>query len=341
MRKAPVFALLATLALGACGGSGSQQPAPTLATASASAQAQPQKPVVTPEMLERDPLALFPSGALGMFTLDLRAFYASQSTGPLAARLAEKYFPVGAEAGFSASRDLDRATGGVYSMQGADALVVLVGRFDPAKIQQLADSKTQLHGGGILVASPYAGRTLYTVSDVGFTIVSPHLVLAGTKTTIKRALDRLRDGRVQHDAPAWMLQTLAMAGGSPAASGGGAAVAVALDTKSVPLSQVTGGLPLKGTDGMTALRLLGNFQPPGMHVAGAATYADEAHAKAGAAGLSSVLSSTVFTALTAALGISVRDLKVTPAHNDAQVAFAIDDASMQNFLSRLPSLFGG
>lgn len=330
MRTASVFALVGTLALGACAGSGSQAPAPTLATASVAAQ--PPRPAMTAEALERDPLALFPSGALAMFTIDLRAFYASQSTGPLAARLVEKYFPVGTEAGFSASRDLDRATAGVYSMQGADGLATLVGRFDAAKIQKLADAKTQLHGGGLLVASQYAGRTLYTVSDVGFTLVSPHLVLAGTKTTIKRALDRLRDGRLRHDAPAWMLATLA----TPAA-----AVALAVDTKSVPLSQVTGGFPLKGTDGMTALRLLGNFQPPGLHVAGAATYADEAHAKAGAAGLSSLMSSTAFSVLTSALGVSVRDVKVTPAKDDAQVAFAVDDASMRNLLARLPSLLGG
>jgi hypothetical protein len=325
-RTATVFVLAATLALGACGGSAAQQQPPTLATA------QPQKVQITPEMLEKDPLVLFPSGALAMFTIDMRAFYASKSTGPDAAKLAEKYFPVGAEAGFSASRDLDRVTAGVYSMQGADGLATLVGRFDAAKIQKLADEKRQTRGGGLVVASQYAGRTLYTVSDVGFTIVSPHLVLAGTKTTIKRALDRIRDGRVKRDAPAWMLQTLV----TPAA-----AVALAVDTKALPLSSVTGGFPLKGTDGMTALRLLGNFQSPGMHVAGAATYADDAHAKAGATGLSSLMSSTAFTVISSAVGVSVRDVKITPSQHDAQVTFAVDDASMRNLLERLPALLGG
>ena len=327
---AAVLAVLGTIAAAACGGSGAEQPKPTLATASGQAQARP--PAVTAEMMEKDPLALFPAGALGMFAIDMHAFYASASTGPTAAKVAEKYFPIGAEAGFSPSRDLDRVTAGVYSMQGADGLATLVGRFDAAKIQQLADSKTQLHGGGLLVASQYAGRTLYTVADVGFTIVSPRLVLGGTKTTIKRALDRLRDGKLAHDAPPWMLQTIA----TPSA-----AVAVALDTKGIPLASVTGGFPLKGTDGMTALRVLGNFEPPGMHAAGAATYADEAHAKAGAAGLQSLFSSTAFSVLTSALGVSVRDVKITPAHDDAQIAFTIDDASMRNFLQRLPALLGG
>jgi hypothetical protein len=313
---------------GACGGSGATQPAPTLATASATAV------VVTPEMMEKDPVALFPSGALGMFAIDVKAFYASKSAGPSAAQLAEKYFPVGQEAGFSASKDLDRVTGGFYSMQGADVLATLVGRFDEAKIAQAAQAKTQLHGGGLLVASQYAGRTLYTVADAGFTVLSPHLVIAGTKTTIKRALDRIRDAHLAHDVPAWMLQTLTPVGGN-------AAAALAVDTKSMPVASLTGGFPIKGTDGMTALRLLGNFQAPGMHVAGSATYADEAHAKAGADGLRSLFTSTAVTVATSALGVQIKDVTITPAQSDAQVAFAVDDASIANLLQRLPAMFGG
>lgn len=324
----PRLALLAAITLGACGGGNANQPAPTLATSSA----QPNAPPLTAAALEADPLGLFPSGALGMFSVDLRAFYTSQSAGPIAAQVAEKYFPIGAEAGFSASRDLDRAMGGIYSMQGADVLATLVGRFDEVKIRAAADGKTQLRGGGLLVASTYAGRTMYTVADAGFAVLTPHLVLAGTKTTIKRALDRIRDQRLSHDAPAWMLQTLATPG---------AAAALALDTKSMPLANFTGGFPLKGTDGMTALRLLANFQPPGMHVAGAATYADEAHAQAGAAGLSALFSSTAFNVATSAFGLAIRDPKITPAKNDAQISFAVDDASLRALISRLPAALGG
>ncbi|HEX4514598.1 MAG TPA: hypothetical protein VH054_13700, partial [Polyangiaceae bacterium] len=236
----------------ACGGSGANQPPPTLASASASSSAAAP---MTADTLEKDPLALFPSGALGMFALDAKAFYASQSAGPAAAQLAEKYFPIGSECGFSASKDLDRVTGGFYSMQGADVLATLTGRFDDAKIAAAAQAKTKLNTGGVVVASQYAGRTMYTVADAGFVVLTPHLVLAGTKTTIKRALERIADRKLAHDAPAWMLQTLATPG---------AAAALAIDTKGMPLTGFTGGFPLKGTDGMTAVRLLANFQPPGM-----------------------------------------------------------------------------
>jgi hypothetical protein len=327
------FLALSTVVV-ACGGSGANQPQPTLASASASAGAAP----ITPEMLEKDPLALFPSGALGMFAIDAKAFYASQSAGPAAAQLAEKYFPIGSECGFSPSKDLDRVTGGIYSMQGADVLATLAGRFDDAKIAAAAQAKTQLHTGGVVVASQYAGRTMYTVADAGFTVLSPHLVLAGTKTTIKRALERIADRKLAHDAPAWMLQTLATV--SSAAGGGGAATALAIDTKGMPLSSMTGGFPLKGTDGMTAVRLLANFQPPGVHVAGAATYSDEAHAKAGADGLKALSTSAAFTVITSALGMTLKDVVITPAQSDAQISFAVDDTSMKNLFLRLPAVFG-
>ncbi len=73
-------------AVGACGGGGATQPPPTLATASATTTAAPRVDY------EKDQLALFPSGALAMFSLDLKAFYASPTAGPAAAQLAENIF---------------------------------------------------------------------------------------------------------------------------------------------------------------------------------------------------------------------------------------------------------
>jgi len=312
-----LFGVALALSL-SCGGGAKQQEVVTPTAA----------PVVSVEAIERDPVVLFPSSALAMFTVDAKAFYASPSAGPQAAQLAEKYFPLGAEVGFSPQRDLDRATAAVYSTSGADALAILVGRFDEAKIGQAAQAKTQTKAGAVIVQSTYANRTLYTVNNVGFTVVSPRLVLAGTETSMRRALDRLRDGKITRDAPPWMLDTL----GSP-----GAATAAAVDMKSFPPSMLS-GLPLKGMNGMTAVRLLGNFQPPGMHVAGSVTYVDPQHAQAGAEGLQSVLQSPL---VSMALGIQLKDVKIQPAQSDAQVSFSADDASLRAVLGRLPSMLGG
>src|SRR5439155_27272991 len=131
--------------------------------------------------------------------------------------------------------------------------------------------------------------------------------------------------------PAWMLQTLATPN---------AAAALAIDTKGMPISSMTGGFPLKGTDGMTAVRLLANFQAPGLHVAGAATYSDEAHAKAGPDGLKALPTWAAFTVITSALGVTLKDVVITPAKDDAQISFAVDDTSMKNLFLRLPAVFG-
>jgi hypothetical protein len=130
-----------------------------------------------------------------------------------------------------------------------------------------------------------------------------------------------------------MIQTIQ----TPAAA---AALALNLDSQKggIPLASITGSIPLKGTDGLTALRLLGNFQAPGMHVAGSATYVDEAHAKAGGDGLKALSASTLFSVAMSALGVSVRDLAITPVQSDAQIAFTVDDASLRNFIGRLPAL---
>jgi len=108
----------------------------------------------------------------------------------------------------------------------------------------------------------------------------------------------------------------------------------------MPLTSLTGGFPLKGTDGMTAVRLLANFQAPGMNVAGAATYSDEAHAKAGADGLKALSSSTAFTVLTSAVGVTLKDIVITPAQSDAQISFKVDDSSLKNLFMRLPAAIG-
>src|SRR5438874_1966122 len=73
--------------------------------AKASEQAQPLD----------DALALLPGGAIAVGTIDARAFYGSQTFGADLARLTEKYVPIGDEAGFKASRDVDRVTFASYA----------------------------------------------------------------------------------------------------------------------------------------------------------------------------------------------------------------------------------
>ena len=94
-----------------------------------------------------DALALLPGNAIAAGTVDARAFFGSQTFGADLAKLVEKYVPIGAEAGFQASRDVDRVTFASYSYQGIDVAAIVIGRFDSAKIKQVAASQTPTKGG--------------------------------------------------------------------------------------------------------------------------------------------------------------------------------------------------
>src|SRR5262249_29139257 len=122
--------------------------------------------------------------------------------------LAAKYIPIGQEAGFVAQRDLRSMVGGVYSLAGADAVAVAQGDFRPDLIQAAADRHATTALGVPLVHSKYAGNDVYTAGNVGFTVVTAHTLLVGNETGMRRALDRIRDGRVRREVPDWMTKLM-------------------------------------------------------------------------------------------------------------------------------------
>ena len=317
-----LVAALFVLLVGACGVGGATPKGPDV----------PTVPELSSEVIEGDPWILVPSGALIVATFDAKAFSGQTTFGPQVAQLVEQYAPIGAEAGFSPARDLDRVDVGSYSLAGYDVLAVLIGRFDLQKIQELAKNKTATKGGGgPIVESTYAGRTLYTVSNVGFTVLTPKVVIAGTETAIRRALDRIKDGRAKRDVFPWMLDTMATPGVALAAAG---------DFKNQPLgAMAVQGFRVPATDGLTAFRALGTFQEPGLQIAGALTYDNDAHAQAGQAGFKQLVAMYNGYATVSGALPPVRDVTATIEKTDVQVKFAVDDQSLRTFLGKVPQLF--
>ena len=321
MRLARLLACLGIVATLACGGGkggeGAVVPKTTVE--------------VTAEQIDKDPLILVPSSAIAIGTIDAKAFYASKTLGPQVAQLAEQYSPIGAEAGFSASKDLDRVTVASYSLSGVDVLAVLAGRFDGAKIAQLAKTHGAAKSGSPIVESTYAGRTLYTVDNVGFTILTEKIVLAGTETAIRRALDRIKDARAHRDVFPWMVDVVETSG---------AVLAIAGDFKNQPLSGAAiQGMRIPATDGLTAVRVLGTFQEPGMQLAGSLTYDTEANAKKGQAGFDKVaLMYKAYAGMSGAVP-QLQDVTSTVDKTDVQVKFSVDDQSLRAFLAKVPQLF--
>ncbi len=306
-----------------------------LAAASASAcggKAPDAKDVTTvAPAIDADPLALLPGSPVALVNVDARAFYDSGSYGAQLAQLSEQLLPIGAESGFVASRDVDRATLGSYSTQGVDVAAVLRGRFDSAKIEQAAKSGTATKAGVPIVASQYAGRTLYTVSNVGFVVLTDKCVVVGTDAAIRRTLDRIQDNRVKRDLAPWVIETVETAG---------AELAIAVDLANQPIANASvGALPLKWIHGLKAARIIGNFQAPGMNIGGSLTYADAAQATEGASGLKSLIQIVNMVALTG-VAPKVQNFKADVALTDVQYSFAFDDQSLRNFLANAPAALG-
>jgi hypothetical protein len=296
----------------ACGGG-----TPDAVTARAAAE-------VTAEQIDADPVALLPSSALAVANVDARAFYQSETLGPTVGKLTERLLPIGEEAGFRPSRDVDRILAASYSMQGLDAVAVVSGRFDEKKIQELARKNTPTKGGGMVVESTYAGRSLYTINNVGIAVLTSKTALTGTETGIRRALDRIKEGRVKRAVPDWMLATLDTKG---------AAASLAADLAAQDLANITAGaLQIRWLKGLQKVRVIANFQEPGMHVAGSLTYDTGENADVGAKGIQDASSLASMLAVTG-LVPRLQGLDVKVNSTSVEYKFAVDDQALRGLLA--------
>ncbi len=222
-------------------------------------QAAAQHPMTAAE-IDADPLSILPSGFIGLLRAEVPAV-AKSSLGPTLLALSNKLAPLPSGAGFVPERDLDRVIVGLYSMQGADAAGIATGRFNPDAIKNAASSSPTTPS-GTLVQSPYAGYFLYTVHNVGFCVLSARTVLFGNETGMRRALDRIHDGRALHQLPDWTNAIL-----DPAR----APLALGANFQANPLpAGLTQQVPFLA--GLNATRVLGNFESPGVNLAGSLGY---------------------------------------------------------------------
>jgi hypothetical protein len=288
----------------------------------------PPKVVDIATQIDSDAIALLPASPALVATVDTRAFFASGS-GATAGPLVDMLLPLGNDAGFVATRDVDRITAGVYLAQGADVAAVVVGRFDPAHIDQAAQAHAATRSGGFIAQSQYAGHALYTTSDLGFTILTPHTALAGTQTGIKRTLDRIQDRHLTRDVPKWM---------SDALETQGASLAVAGDLANQQVSQLTAMAPwLNGPwiNGLHQVRILGDFRDPGLNVAGTLTYATPQLAQASAASLRGIGTAASLAGAFSSMIPQLRGLDIGVADTNVQAKFAVDDQSMRRMIQTL------
>ena len=298
----------------------------TLAGCGGGDKTDAKSPTAEPAM--DDALSLLPGSAIAVGTVDARAFFSSQTFGADLAKLVEKYVPIGAEAGFQASRDVDRVTFASYSYQGIDVAAIVIGRFDSAKIRLVAANQTPTKNGGTLVVSQYTGRDVYTVNNIGFTLLSDTRAIVGTEQGIRRVLERIKDKRVKRDIAPWMVSTVETSG---------AAFALAADFASTPIPQENAKqIPSPLITNLKAARLVATFKD-GVNLAGSITYSDAASAESSAA---VVKQSMGYAKLLAVFGIKLQNVDIKTDKSDVQVSLLVDDQSLRALLANVPSLMG-
>ena len=278
------------------------------------------------EAIDHDPLALLPSKPVVLGTIDVPAFLASPLGGEIN-RLASKYVPLGQETGFVLQRDLKKIVGAAYSLAGVDVVGVAQGDFNPDLIRAAAERHAMTPGGATLVHSKYAGNDVFTAGNIGFTVVTRHTMLIGNETGMRRALDRIRDNRLAREVPEWMTKLMETPQAATVLAGD-----VATEPRIAAMAQMA---PFLG--GLSNFRVVGNFQPPGVNVAGTLSYADPQSAAAGANALRGLSQMSAITAILSmfGLGAPLQNLQVENRDRDTSFVTAADAESLARLVAQV------
>ncbi|HEX8795396.1 MAG TPA: hypothetical protein VF765_30815 [Polyangiaceae bacterium] len=273
--------------------------------------------------LDSDPLALLPGSAVVVANVDARSLRDSTTVGPQLGAIADRLVPLGDDAGFQASRDVDRVVLASYATGGIDVAAVVSGRFDPAKL----DAATKTKSGAAITTTMYAGRATHAAGGGVWCVLTEKTVVAGTSEAVRHVLDKLKTGKIERAEPPWVIETLQTPG---------AELAVAGDFASQPLVAASiGAVRLPWLEGLHTARIIGNFQKPGMNVAATLSYGDAQQASSAADGVRTV---TGWIKLLGPFlgGLSLQNLDVQTAGTDMQCKFAVDDQTLSNILALAP-----
>jgi len=283
--------------------------------------------------VDKEPLALLPGGVVGIASLNATELVASPFGGRLLALLNQR-LPVPPSAGFDPARDLQHLYLGLYSMQGVDLSGVALGKFDKAKIEAAVNGVEKTPQGVPIAKRKYAGRTLYTASGFGFCLLSDHTALFGNDTGIRRALDRVREGRVRRQTLPWMDKLLDGEKSAPIVAGA--------DLRAQALPEAASS-NLAFLNGLETMAFVGNFKDPGVNLAGTLVYGDAAGAAQGAQNVQALAQKLgTYGTLLSLVGVPqpVRQLQAEANGKQAAFVVGLDGAALIQLLDKLPTYLG-
>ncbi|HKO53866.1 MAG TPA: hypothetical protein VJV79_39435 [Polyangiaceae bacterium] len=283
--------------------------------------------------IDKEPLALLPGGVVGIASLNAAELVASPFGGRLLALLNQR-LPIPPSAGFDPARDLSHLYLGLYSMQGADLSGVALGKFDKPKIEAAVNGVEKTPQGVPIAKRQYAGRTLYTAAGFGFCLLSDRTALFGNDTGIRRALDRVREGRVRRQTLPWMDKLLDGEKSAPIVAGAD------LRGQAIPEAASRNVAFLNGLE---TLAFVGNFKDPGVNLAGTLVYGDAAGATQGAQNVQALAQKLgTYGTLLALVGFPqpVRQLQAEAKDKQAAFVAGLDGAALLQLLDKLPEYLG-
>lgn len=281
--------------------------------------------------IDAQPLNLLPGDAIGIVSLDTTAMFASEF-GARMLQITQQRMPVPPSAGFEPKRDLQRLHLGFYSMSGADFVGVAVGTFNREAIEAAADGTAQTPLGAPLVKVSYAKRTIYVSKNVGFSVLTSRTALVGNETGIRRALDRLDRGEFDRATPSWL---------DPLLNTKQAAIVGGVDLRHGVTAEAKEDFTF--LQGMETTRFVGNFEPPGLNLAGTSSYPDEESAKRGAASLRDLhetMRSLGFLTTLLSIGQPLHRLEVQESGKEVKYVAEVNGNAVAWAIERLAEMLG-
>jgi hypothetical protein len=273
--------------------------------------------------LDADPFALLPGSAVILAEVDAESLRKRPKLGPPAVALAERYLPLGPEAGFDPQRDVDRIVVASYQLEGSEVAAVLSGHFDEAKIA----AATKTRSGKPIAHGTHAGRATYSVEKQTYAVLTARTAIAGSAVAVDRVLDRIASGKLEVAVPPWMLTAVKVPGAS---------LAAVLDAAMRPLSAPTiGGMKLTWIEGVRTAVVVAHAQDPGLVVHAKLTYptppqaSSAADAIRGEAGMLKLVGPLLG-------GISIQGLDVSTHGPDLEGHMTLDDATLEKLLGMAP-----
>lgn len=285
------------------------------------------------EEVDRDAFRLLPPGAVVWFRVEAPALFGSPA-GAEVGKFMKEALPFATGAGINPKEDVELVVGAMYATVGSDVVLICKGEFEKdATARAIASNPVSVLKKPI-VSVQFSGAEMYVVDQVAMSILTDQTMVFGSQLGVRRVLERVEEHRLERSVPVWF-DALVEEGASAAQIG------IDLDAEPIP---ATLGEKVGFMKGLRAARILGNFEDPGLNLAGTLTYRTPQDSKQAAEALSGIKDDLDrYELLIRALGISqpLRRVEAAATDKDTQVVAAIEGDALAQLMKNSTQIWSG